>query len=563
MLKVMKFMVAALAAIIISWTTTEIAQSVDGVCTGAIGAQQFENLEVPANASCTLNGTRIDGNLFVRNNATLRATGVIVGGNIQAEDAADVTVNNNATVGGSVQVKQGGSATLDQVRVTGDIQVESNRSALSVTRNTVGGNVQVFQNRGGAAITDNRIDGNLQCKENVPAPVGGRNQAASFEDQCAGFAGAPVTPTPTATPTPVTPAPTATPTPGGSDGVCRGAISGGEYENLEVPANASCTLNGTRVDGNIFVRNNATLHAVGVSVGGNIQAEGAADVTVNNSSTVGGSVQVKQGGSATVDQVQVTGDIQVEANRSALSITRNTVGGNVQVFQNRGGAAITDNRIDGNLQCKENIPAPVGGRNQAASFEDQCAGFADEPVIVSPTPAPGSDSVQCQGSIGAQSYVNIVVPAGAACSLLGTRVTGNVTVGDGATLQASGLIVGGNIQAQGAAVVTINNDSTVGGSVQLKDGGSATVDQVQIAGSLRLEANQRALIATRNRVGGDLQAIGNQAGIVVRSNTVDGALQCQQNALLPQADANQAASLEAQCAELSVRVYLPAISAAR
>jgi len=349
----------------------------------------------------------------------------------------------------------------------------------------------------------------------------------------------------------------------GADGVCTGVIGAQQYDNLEVPANASCTLNGTRIDGNLFVRNNATLHAVGVIVVGNIQAEGAADVTVNNRSTVGGSVQVKQGGSATLDQAQVTGDIQVEANRRALSVTRNTVGGNVQVFQNTGGVAITDNRIDGNLQCKENAPTPVGGRNLAASFEDQCAGFASEPVIIAPTPAPGSDSVQCQGSIGAQSYVNIVVPAGAACSLLGTHVTGNVTVGAGATLQASGLTVNGNIQAQGAAVVTINNDSTVGGSIQLKDGGSATVDQVQIAGSLRLEAHQRALIATRNRVGGDLQAVSNLAGIVVRSNTVDGALQCQLNAFLPLADSNQAASLEEQCAELSARVYLPAISAAQ
>ena len=49
------------------------------------------------------------------------------------------------------------------------------------------------------------------------------------------------------------------------------------------------------------------------------------------------------------------------------------MGGSLQAFKNYGGVALNRNRIKGNLQCKENIPAPTGSGNQAASKEDQCA----------------------------------------------------------------------------------------------------------------------------------------------------------------------------------------------
>lgn len=555
MSKLPTILLATVAAIGLLWASVSVARAADATCNGALGALRFENLEVPAGATCTLNGTTVDGNIKVYNNATLLANNVTVGGNIQADGAANVVVGGNSTVGGSVQIKQGGGASVNQTRVDGDIQLESNQAALAVAFNRVGGNVQVFQNTGGATINDNVIDRNLQCKQNTPAPTGARNQAASFEDQCAGFAGSPVTPTPSATPT-STPTPTTVP---GGNGVCNGIIGAQRFENLDVPANASCTLNGTIVDGNIKVFNNATLLAVDVTVGGNIQAEGATAVTVNNNSTVGGSIQIKQGGSATVDQVRVTGDIQLESNRSALIATFNHVGGNIQIFSNSALATITDNVIDGNLQCKQNTPPPVGGRNQAASYEDQCAGF-DGALTTPPLPTPGANVVECRTIIGAQQVANLIVPSNASCILQGTQVVGDVTVGAGATLQASSLVVGGDIVAQGAAVVTVNNNSTVGGKILLREGGSATVDLVQVSSDLQIESYQNALSVTRNRVGGSVRAIDNRAGLVVRNNSVDGVLQCSGNLLVPISGANQAADLEDQCAALNLKLYLPAVT---
>ena len=86
-----------------------VAAAGHAVCTGSIGAQRFENLEVPPDGTCTLAGTQVDGTI---------------------------------SVGGSVRIVQGSSATVDQVVVTGDLHLEANQRALSATRNRVGGSLQ-------------------------------------------------------------------------------------------------------------------------------------------------------------------------------------------------------------------------------------------------------------------------------------------------------------------------------------------------------------------------------------------------------------------------------------
>jgi hypothetical protein len=64
-------------------------------CVGPLGAATVDNLRVPQNRSCTLDGTRIEGTLKVETGATLDATRINVIGNVQAEGAAAVTVTNS------------------------------------------------------------------------------------------------------------------------------------------------------------------------------------------------------------------------------------------------------------------------------------------------------------------------------------------------------------------------------------------------------------------------------------------------------------------------------------
>lgn len=157
-------------------------------CRTTLGAITVDNLRVPQGATCTLQGTVVQGTIVVETNATLRASGVRVVGNVQAENARRVNVTAGSQVGGSIQIVQGGAAQILNTRVNGDILFDDNSGLLVAKRNTLGGNLQAFQNTGGVTIERNTIDGNLQCKENVPAPTGfGNIVQGSKEDQCAGL----------------------------------------------------------------------------------------------------------------------------------------------------------------------------------------------------------------------------------------------------------------------------------------------------------------------------------------------------------------------------------------
>ncbi|MBW4622437.1 MAG: hypothetical protein KME17_24155 [Cyanosarcina radialis HA8281-LM2] len=168
--------------------------------------------------------------------------------------------------------------------------------------------------------------------------------------------------------------------------VCQGTIGAVTVVNVKVPTNGTCTLNGTTVQGTIKVESNAALRAIGVSVVGDIQAEGARSVvvsrntTTNTRSIIGGSIQLYKGvaGSnsvaANINGSQINGDLQLIENRGQLTANGNQIGGSLQAFQNLGGLTIRNNRINGNLQCKENNPAPTGGSNIVqGTKEDQCS----------------------------------------------------------------------------------------------------------------------------------------------------------------------------------------------
>jgi hypothetical protein len=154
-------------------------------CRKTIGSRTLDNVKVPAEATCELNGTTVKGTITVKRGATLIARGVRVIGNVQAENARKVVVRGKSRVGGSVQVEQGRRALVRNSKINADIQYTSQRGRVRAINNRVGGNIQAMQNRGGVVIRRNVVDGNLQCKENRPRPIGGNNTVhGSKEDQC-------------------------------------------------------------------------------------------------------------------------------------------------------------------------------------------------------------------------------------------------------------------------------------------------------------------------------------------------------------------------------------------
>jgi hypothetical protein len=327
-----------------------------------IGAVSLDSVFVPANAACRLEGTTLIGSVQVGQGASLQAQAVRVAGDLQAEGAAHVALAGDSRIMGSLQVRQGGSASVNGSYVAGDVQLESMAGSVLASGNQVGGSVQAFGNRGGVTLTDNVMQGNLQCGENLPAPVFSGNVAASADGQClGGEAGG-----------------------GGSGGggnppllsgnvTCVGLRIGAlALDSVIVPAGASCTLEGTRLNGNIEVGAGAKLVASAVQVTGGVVADGAAELTLGSGSSIGGSVQMVRGGVASITGSTVLGNLQVDNMGGAVSASGNRVSGNLQAMANRGGVALLANTFGGVMQCKDNRPAPTGSGNVATLKEDQC-----------------------------------------------------------------------------------------------------------------------------------------------------------------------------------------------
>jgi hypothetical protein len=171
---------------LLMWTTAALAD--DTVCQGVLSQVTVVNLIVPDGSTCTLNGTRVEGNIHVGTGATLRARGVDVDGNIQAEGARSVDVivldGVRSFVGGNIQIKQGGTARIDSVDIREDLQFEENRNPVSAKGNEIGGNLQAYKNTGGVTVRYNRIAENLQCFDNKPPPTGSGNTAGDKDGQC-------------------------------------------------------------------------------------------------------------------------------------------------------------------------------------------------------------------------------------------------------------------------------------------------------------------------------------------------------------------------------------------
>lgn len=164
------------------------AQAEERVCRGTIGATTVDNLLVPQDASCTLNGTRVEGTVKVERNATLFASGIRVKGNVQSEGFKNIVLRQGSIVVGSVQLEnglRGGSGRVLNTRINGDLQFFSNEARMIARGNTIYANFQANQNTGGLVIENNRIAENLQCQSNNPPPTGGGNNAADKEGQCA------------------------------------------------------------------------------------------------------------------------------------------------------------------------------------------------------------------------------------------------------------------------------------------------------------------------------------------------------------------------------------------
>lgn len=161
-------------------------------CVQSIGAKTIDgNIIVPAGRSCTLNGTKVKGNVELRDRAQiLIQNGANVIGNVQTDGAYRVRILNS-TINGDVQltgISYNQRSLILYSEIGGTVDWKDNQALFLIQYSDVDSDVKVNQNRGAARVYDNVIGGNLQCQSNAPAPQGARNIVdGNKEDQCARF----------------------------------------------------------------------------------------------------------------------------------------------------------------------------------------------------------------------------------------------------------------------------------------------------------------------------------------------------------------------------------------
>jgi hypothetical protein len=157
-------------------------------CDGTLGAVSVDEVHVPAGATCTLMGTQINSNVEIGSDGALIATGVQVGGDVEADGARAVEIANGSTISGSLLLRDGWSGSVIGSTIGGDIDWQGQTGPLRAEHNVIGGSLWAAFNTGGVTVLGNRIDKDLQCVANRPVPSGATNMVAgNHQDQCKGL----------------------------------------------------------------------------------------------------------------------------------------------------------------------------------------------------------------------------------------------------------------------------------------------------------------------------------------------------------------------------------------
>ena len=145
-------------------------------CIGTLPVGTYDNVVVPSGAHCEmLPGTTVTGNVLVRADASLRASGSTISGHVIGRDVSWVCVQFGSDVGGNFDVTGGDVGTTTGfdifVEVGGNAKVSENAGLTFIDAAQVGGNIDVSENTGTLEIEHNTVGGNVKIADNI-VPVG-------------------------------------------------------------------------------------------------------------------------------------------------------------------------------------------------------------------------------------------------------------------------------------------------------------------------------------------------------------------------------------------------------
>jgi len=154
-------------------------------------------------------------------------------------------------------------------------------------------------------------------------------------------------------------------------------------------------------------------------------------------------------------------------------------------------------------------------------------------------PAQSPPDVTCPPYVGDPPTVhNVTVPDHGFCLLAHVTVTGNMTVGRGATLEFFEGTISGNVQANNCNDVSLG-DSTVSGGVQIWNCASGGADTSTVGGNLQCQNNTQCFVRS-STILGNLQIMDNNTSFPsqIFGSTIAKNLLCQNNSPPPAGGGN-------------------------
>ncbi len=146
----------------------------------------------------------------------------------------------------------------------------------------------------------------------------------------------------------------------------------------------------------------------------------------------------------------------------------------------------------------------------------------------------------CDGTYNGNFNGNLTVMNGQACILVGSSVTGNITL-NGGSLAISYSAIGGNVQVQGGGIFSIGPSTAIGGNLQIQNipvgTGQSQICGTTVRGDLQIQNDAAPVLigaaapasCAGNQVGGNLTIQSNTATVSAVGNTVSNNLTVQNN----------------------------------
>lgn len=306
--------VGALAAM--CFAAPSAAHSEETTCVGVLGPIVVDDVVVPPDALCFLEGTRVLGDVMVSPGSQLRANGASIEGNVEVRGFGHLRAFES-TIGGNVVCAEAYCG-FEQSEVFGDVFVGGPSGTQSgATRTTIRGGVDVES--GGAFTADEaEIGRDVRCVD------------CDFID------------------------------------VFRSSVAGSIRVTGDVYFGPG--IFDSRIAGDVVFSRSFT------------RAPEEYRIFIEQNTIAGRLVLSKNFYSIDVANNIVRGDLDLSQNdgfarfgESAIAVAGNEVGGDLEFVRNTGSAIISLNTIAEALLCRGNDPAPVSAGNVFAEALGQCA----------------------------------------------------------------------------------------------------------------------------------------------------------------------------------------------